>query len=363
VRHAIRESARPDVSHFFLLAVACIGHASRRARARFQPLRPLSAPATASALGWPHSPSRKPMFPRPNVLVSGRRYYNPSKGRFLGRDPKGEPGGLNLYGFTSNNPVSRWDVLGMNSPVQLPKFVVREKPLPPDYGTYYADFDWQYQIYLQDLQRWEEEMAEAEAGEEKRKTCLGIQDGLTALSQKYADVSKHLAFREDLFNKFTSQMSAWSANSELNARDELIEVIFGLFSLSPLPKVAVSGGEFFVTMNDKGDEKGWDPFWSMMKATVGFGLEVGLALGAVSVDVSKFANPIVTGTAATAFAVRLTAPFALTAIEQSQQIARWQAELDRLRSTTRDEQAGIATAIGLMRDSYSDNDCENIINN
>ena len=53
------------------------------------------------------------MFPRPNVLVSGRRYYSPSQGKFLGRDPIEEAGGLNLYGFVGNSPINRWDLLGM----------------------------------------------------------------------------------------------------------------------------------------------------------------------------------------------------------------------------------------------------------
>ncbi len=45
----------------------------------------------------------------------GFRYYDSRNGRFLGRDPIGEQGGLNLYGFVGNNPVNRWDYLGMDS--------------------------------------------------------------------------------------------------------------------------------------------------------------------------------------------------------------------------------------------------------
>jgi len=44
----------------------------------------------------------------------GKRYYNPALGRFLGRDPKAEKGGLHLYGFVANNSVNRWDRLGMD---------------------------------------------------------------------------------------------------------------------------------------------------------------------------------------------------------------------------------------------------------
>ncbi|HVU34928.1 MAG TPA: RHS repeat-associated core domain-containing protein [Opitutaceae bacterium] len=41
-----------------------------------------------------------------------RRYYDPRTGRWLGRDPIGENGGMNLYGFCGNDPLDRWDVHG-----------------------------------------------------------------------------------------------------------------------------------------------------------------------------------------------------------------------------------------------------------
>lgn len=59
------------------------------------------------------SDCEKVQIPRSHAKVSGRRYYNPSQGRFLGRDPIEESGGLNLYGFVGNNPTNRWDFLGM----------------------------------------------------------------------------------------------------------------------------------------------------------------------------------------------------------------------------------------------------------
>jgi RHS repeat-associated protein len=43
------------------------------------------------------------------------RDYNPFVGRWLNRDPIGEQGGLNLYGFVGNDPVNRTDYLGMAS--------------------------------------------------------------------------------------------------------------------------------------------------------------------------------------------------------------------------------------------------------
>ena len=60
--------------------------------------------------------ARKPQVPRRGRAVSGRRYYSPSQGRFIGRDPKAELGGSNLYSFVRNSPINLWDYLGMLAP-------------------------------------------------------------------------------------------------------------------------------------------------------------------------------------------------------------------------------------------------------
>ena len=51
--------------------------------------------------------------PESGLVNFGLRHYNPSMGRFISRDPIGEAGGLNLYGFVGNDPVNRWDYLGL----------------------------------------------------------------------------------------------------------------------------------------------------------------------------------------------------------------------------------------------------------
>jgi uncharacterized protein RhaS with RHS repeats len=43
----------------------------------------------------------------------GYRFYDPETGRWPSRDPIGERGGVNLYGFVGNDPVRRWDYLGL----------------------------------------------------------------------------------------------------------------------------------------------------------------------------------------------------------------------------------------------------------
>ncbi len=43
----------------------------------------------------------------------GYRYYSAAVGRFVNRDLSEEAGGLNLYGFCTNNGVNKWDVNGL----------------------------------------------------------------------------------------------------------------------------------------------------------------------------------------------------------------------------------------------------------
>jgi RHS repeat-associated protein len=46
------------------------------------------------------------------LLYYGYRYYQPSTGRWPSRDPIGERGGKNLYGFVKNDPILFYDKLG-----------------------------------------------------------------------------------------------------------------------------------------------------------------------------------------------------------------------------------------------------------
>jgi RHS repeat-associated protein len=49
------------------------------------------------------------------LLYYGYRFYSPALGRWINRDPKGEAGGLNLYGFVGNNPVNYFDPKGFQA--------------------------------------------------------------------------------------------------------------------------------------------------------------------------------------------------------------------------------------------------------
>jgi len=46
------------------------------------------------------------------MLLLTHRFYDPSNGRFLTRDPMGYSGGINLYGYVKNNPINFTDPTG-----------------------------------------------------------------------------------------------------------------------------------------------------------------------------------------------------------------------------------------------------------
>jgi RHS repeat-associated protein len=50
-----------------------------------------------------------------NERYYGLRYYNPSTGRWLSRDPMEEQGGTNVYGFVGNDALGHFDPYGLAS--------------------------------------------------------------------------------------------------------------------------------------------------------------------------------------------------------------------------------------------------------
>ncbi|MDF3129551.1 RHS repeat-associated core domain-containing protein [Kiritimatiellaeota bacterium B1221] len=54
----------------------------------------------------------RPSSPLEGLQDYGFRYYDPETGRWPNRDPMGEWGGLNVYGFVLNSPIDSWDYLG-----------------------------------------------------------------------------------------------------------------------------------------------------------------------------------------------------------------------------------------------------------
>jgi RHS repeat-associated protein len=74
----------------------------------------------------PYAFSTKPRETETGLYYYGYRFYDPSTGRWINRDPIEEKGGLNLYGFVGNDGVNWWDLLGLESHYQRKRNEARE---------------------------------------------------------------------------------------------------------------------------------------------------------------------------------------------------------------------------------------------
>lgn len=68
------------------------------------------------------------------LIYFNYRYYSPQLGRWLSRDPLGENGGINLYAYVGNSPISRFDLLGLYPTSRNPS---RYYPTPTNIQEYY----------------------------------------------------------------------------------------------------------------------------------------------------------------------------------------------------------------------------------
>ncbi|MDB6065219.1 MAG: repeat protein, partial [Pedosphaera sp.] len=57
--------------------------------------------------------SGQEVHPNSGLYYYGFRFYEPNFQRWLNHDPLGEAGGINLYGFVSNDPLNRIDLYGL----------------------------------------------------------------------------------------------------------------------------------------------------------------------------------------------------------------------------------------------------------
>lgn len=66
------------------------------------------------------------------IPVYGYRYLNPELGRWPSRDPIAEDGGLNLYAFVGNDPISRTDAFGLSTYEGFAGYVKVRRDIRPD---------------------------------------------------------------------------------------------------------------------------------------------------------------------------------------------------------------------------------------
>ncbi|MBX9772198.1 MAG: hypothetical protein K2X29_12550 [Candidatus Obscuribacterales bacterium] len=75
------------------------------------------------------------MHRRSGLLFMGNRVYSPKLGRFLTRDPIEEAGGINLYGYANNNPISLTDRDGLAPDIKIDGTVWRAPGTQGDANT------------------------------------------------------------------------------------------------------------------------------------------------------------------------------------------------------------------------------------
>jgi RHS repeat-associated protein len=81
-------------------------------------LNDLSGQVYAAENPWRFS--TKPFDAETGLGYWGYRYYSPTLGRWMSRDPIGEDGGLNTYGYVANAAMSSVDGVGLQVPVPQP---------------------------------------------------------------------------------------------------------------------------------------------------------------------------------------------------------------------------------------------------
>jgi len=94
-------------------ALVDAGSGNETARYEYGPFGDLTQASGLMARANPIRFSSKYHDDATGLIYYGYRYYSPTLQRWLNRDPLGEEGGLNLYGFVENDPVNGFDPLGM----------------------------------------------------------------------------------------------------------------------------------------------------------------------------------------------------------------------------------------------------------
>jgi len=96
-----------------VMALVNAADGSVAARYEYGPFGELLRATGPMAKANPFRFSTKYQDDETGLLYYGYRYYNPGTGGWPSRDPLGEPGGANLYGFVYNNPTDHLDADGL----------------------------------------------------------------------------------------------------------------------------------------------------------------------------------------------------------------------------------------------------------
>ena len=91
------------------------------------PPKPKPGGISSNPMVFNDFPKESPPSRTACVTYYGYRYYDPVTGRWPSRDPIGERGGANLYGFVGNDAVNRADYLGLRRLSMLASILDKEK--------------------------------------------------------------------------------------------------------------------------------------------------------------------------------------------------------------------------------------------
>ena len=109
-----------------------------RAHYEYSPFGETVAQTGDLADTFPHRFSTKYYDAETSSYYYGYRHYAPTLGCWLSKDPIGEEGGLNLYGFVGNNAVTKFDIDGrwfdLTGDTQRLGFMTINGPTTDDWG-------------------------------------------------------------------------------------------------------------------------------------------------------------------------------------------------------------------------------------
>jgi RHS repeat-associated protein len=104
--HTAASDANGNVAAYF------DGSGNIAAEYDYTPFGTVLSKSGAKADGFAYRFSTKPYDAETGLYYYGYRYYSPELGRWISQDPIEEAGGLNLYGFVSNNSINFIDSNG-----------------------------------------------------------------------------------------------------------------------------------------------------------------------------------------------------------------------------------------------------------